>query len=140
MSKDFICGMKNAISNIDGASRGNPGDASYGVIINFNGKKYVLKNFLGIATNNEAEYEALLAVLNWAFKNKIEFLKVFSDSKLLVEQIKGKYKVRSENLKKLHQKAIEDIKKIPKFQIYYIKREFNKEADKVANECLDENL
>lgn len=140
MSKDIICGMKNAISHIDGASRGNPGNASYGVVINSNGKKYVLKKFLGIATNNKAEYEALLAVLNWAFENKIEFLKVFSDSKLLVEQIRGKYKAKSENLKKLHKEAMEKINKIPKFQIYYIKREYNKEADKVANECLDESL
>lgn len=140
MSKDIICGMKNAISYIDGASRGNPGNASYGVVINSNGKKYVLKKFLGIATNNKAEYEALLAVLNWAFENKIEFLKVFSDSKLLVEQIRGKYKVKSENLKILHKEAMENINKIPKFKIYYIKREYNKEADKVANECLDESL
>lgn len=130
--------MKVAVSYIDGASRGNPGRASYGVIINFEGKKYYLKKNLGIATNNEAEYEALLAVLRWAVENKVDFLKVFSDSKLLVEQIKGNFKVKAKNLKDLHLEALEKIKKIPKFSIYYIKREYNKEADEIANNCLEE--
>lgn len=131
--------MKKVESNIDGASRGNPGYASYGAIIKTDKNKYILKKFLGKKTNNEAEYYALLAVLDWCLKNKIEYLKVFSDSKLLVEQIRGKYKVKSENLKKLHLKAMENIKKIPKFYIYFIKREYNKEADEIANRCLDEN-
>lgn len=130
--------MKKAESNIDGASRGNPGNSSYGAIIRTEGKKYILKKFLEKKTNNEAEYYGLLAVLNWALKNNIEYLKVFSDSKLLVEQIRGRYKVKSENLKKLHTKAMEYIKKIPKFYIYFVKREYNKEADEIANKCLDE--
>lgn len=130
--------MKVAIAHIDGASRGNPGKASFGAVINFDGKKYILKKNLGIKTNNIAEYEGLLAILKWAEENKIEFLKVFSDSKLLVEQIKGKYKVKSPNLKDLHKKAIEMIEKIPKFSIYFIKREYNSEADEIANKCLDE--
>lgn len=132
--------MKRATANIDGASRGNPGEASYGVVISFDGKKYILKKYLGIKTNNMAEYEGLLALLEWAEKNKIEELKVFSDSKLLVEQIRGKYKVKSKNLKDLHQKAMEIIEKIPKFSIYFIKREYNREADEIANRCLDEKI
>jgi ribonuclease HI len=131
--------MKMAVAYIDGASRGNPGKASYGVLIEIDGEKYTLKKNLGISTNNVAEYEALLALLKWSEENKIDFLKVFSDSKLLVEQIKGNFKVKSENLKKLHKEAIEKIKKIKNFKIYYIRREFNKEADKIANKCLDEN-
>lgn len=132
--------MKSATAHIDGASRGNPGEASFGVLISFEGKKYILKKNLGIRTNNVAEYEGLLALLEWAKENKIEALKVFSDSKLLVEQIKGKYKVKSKNLKDLHQKALEMIKEIPKFSIYFVKREYNKEADEIANRCLDEKL
>lgn len=132
--------MKSATANIDGASRGNPGEASYGVVISFDGKKYILKKYLGMKTNNMAEYEGLLALLEWAEKNKIEELKVFSDSKLLVEQIRGKYKVRSKNLKELYLKAMEIIEKIPKFSIYFIKREYNSEADEIANRCLDEKI
>lgn len=132
--------MKTATAHIDGASRGNPGVASFGVVITFDGKKYILKKNLGIKTNNAAEYEGLLALLKWAEENKIENLKVFSDSKLLVEQIKGKYKVKSKNLKELHQKAMEMIEKIPKFSVYFIKREYNKEADEIANKCLDEKI
>jgi len=128
-----------AVAYIDRASSGNPGKGSYGVLIEIDGEKYTLKKNLGISTNNVAEYEALLALLKWSEENKIDFLKVFSDSKLLVEQIKGNFKVKSENLKKLHKEAIEKIKKIKNFKIYYIRREFNKEADKIANKCLDEN-
>ncbi len=131
--------MKSAVAYIDGASRGNPGKASYGVLIEIEGKTYTLKKNLGISTNNVAEYEALLALLNWCLEKKVNSLKVFSDSKLLVEQIKGNFKVKAENLKKLHREALEKINKIQNFKIYYIKREFNKEADKIANQCLDEN-
>lgn len=131
--------MKSAVAYIDGASRGNPGKASYGILIEMEGKIYTLKKNLGISTNNVAEYEALLALLNWCLEKKVDSLKVFSDSKLLVEQIKGNFKVKAENLKKLHREALEKINKINNFKIYYIRREFNKEADKIANQCLDEN-
>ncbi len=132
--------MNETIAYIDGASRGNPGKAAYGVFIRIDEREVILKGFLGNKTNNVAEYEGLLALLNWAVDKKIQSLKVFSDSKLLVEQIKGRYKIKSENLKDLNLKAKEIIKKIPNFKIYYIKREHNKIADEIANKCLDEDI
>ncbi len=132
--------LNEAIAYIDGASRGNPGKAAYGVFIRMGEREVILKGFLGNKTNNVAEYEGLLALLNWAVDKKIQSLKVFSDSKLLVEQIKGRYKVKSENLKDLNLKIKEIIKKIPNFKIYYIKREYNKIADEIANKCIDENI
>ncbi len=132
--------LNETIAYIDGASRGNPGKAAYGVFIRIDEREVILKGFLGNKTNNVAEYEGLLALLNWAVDKKIQSLKVFSDSKLLVEQIKGRYKIKSENLKDLNLKAKEIIKKIPNFKIYYIKREHNKIADEIANKCLDEDI
>jgi ribonuclease HI len=94
-------------AHCDGGSRGNPGPSGYGAVItDENGNKIAeLSEFLGIRTNNYAEYSGLLAVLAYAVENKHQSLKVVSDSELMVKQIQGKYKVNSPDLKPLWQEA-----------------------------------
>lgn len=124
----------------DGASRGNPGYASYGFSIrNEQGK--VLHDegkYLGIATNNFAEYSAVLSALEYVVREmeKIREINFLMDSKLVVEQLSGRYKIKSANLKPL----IFKIKELGKNLIItykHIPREFNKDADFLANQALD---
>jgi len=126
-----------AVIYADGGSRGNPGDAAYGVVIQRAGRTIRMGRALGIATNNEAEYQALLAGLDWAIKEGIADLTVFTDSELVVKQVGGKYKVKHPNLKPLFLAVLERKRKIKKFKIYHIKREHNTEADALVNEVLD---
>ncbi len=133
--------------NTDGASRGNPGKASYGIVIK-NDEGEILdtkKDFLGITTNNIAEYtgvlEALKLVKNRYNLEKIKKINIISDSELLVKQLNKIYKVKNLNLKKYFDE-IERIKKefIEKgieVSFKHVKREYNKEADALANEVLD---
>ena len=95
------------IANIDGASRGNPGPASYAVVIRDpNGKTILeLAKNIGRETNNVAEYYALLAALDYATSHNIPSLRIRSDSELLVRQMQGRYKVKSTDLKPLHERA-----------------------------------
>ena len=92
----------------DGASRSNPGDASIGVSILFDGKEvHAISKKIGIATNNEAEYQALIDGLNFCIDNSIKEIDVFLDSNLVVEQVNKNYKVKAENLKVLNSKVDE---------------------------------
>ena len=126
-----------AVIYADGGSRGNPGEAAYGIIVQRSGRTMRMGRALGVATNNEAEYQALLAGLDWAIKENITDLTVFTDSELVVQQVSGKYKVKHPNLKPLFLLALERKKKIKKFKIFHIKREHNSEADALVNEVLD---
>ena len=126
-----------AVIYTDGGSRGNPGEAAYGVVIQRAGRTIRMGRALGVATNNEAEYQGLLAGLDWALKEGITDLTVFSDSELVVQQVSGKYKVKHPNLKPLFLQALERRKKIKKFKIHHIRREHNTEADALVNEVLD---
>ena len=126
-----------AVIYTDGGSRGNPGEAAYGVVIQRAGRTIRMGRALGVATNNEAEYQGLLAGLDWALKEGITDLTVFSDSELVVQQVSGKYKVKHPNLKPLFLQALERRKKIKKFKILHIRREHNTEADALVNEVLD---
>jgi len=126
-----------AVIYADGGSRGNPGEAAYGIVIQRAGRIMRMGRALGIATNNEAEYQALLAGLEWAIREGITDLTVFTDSELVVKQVSGKYKVKHPNLKPLFLLALERKKKIKKFKIYHVKREHNAEADALVNEVLD---
>ena len=126
-----------AVIYADGGSRGNPGEAAYGIIVQRSGRTMRMGRALGVATNNEAEYQALLAGLDWALKEGIADLTVFTDSELVVQQVSGKYKVKHPNLKPLFLMALERKKKIKKFKIFHIKREHNSEADALVNEVLD---
>ncbi len=127
------------VAHIDGASRSNPGLAAYGVVIKTADGKQLdsLKKFLGQASNNVAEYEALLAALDYALRSGHRRLKVLSDSELLTRQIEGTYKVKSPDLKPLHERARQMIARLEKFSIEHVPREQNREADRLANQALD---
>jgi probable phosphoglycerate mutase len=127
------------IANIDGASRGNPGPASYAVILRDPAGKVILelaKN-LGRETNNVAEYYALLAALDYATSYGIRALRIRSDSELLVRQMQGRYKVKSADLKPLYERALKLTRQLEYFAIEHVPREMNREADLLANVALD---
>ncbi len=125
---------------IDGASRGNPGEAGAGAIFKDSRGKILKKTgkYLGVATNNVAEYQALLLGLKEARKLGAKKLVIYSDSELLIKQMEGEYRVKSENLKDLFRKAIKELKKFSRSAFFHIPREDNKEADKLANRAIDE--
>jgi ribonuclease HI len=127
-------------ANIDGGSRGNPGPASYGVVIRDPRGEIVarLKKYIGRTTNNVAEYYGLIAALDYAQSNNIRALRVESDSELLVKQMRGQYKVKSADLKPLYERAKKMSQAIPTFRIEHVYREQNREADLLANEAMDE--
>jgi len=124
---------------IDGASRGNPGPAAYAVVVKATdgASLAAISKFLGQATNNVAEYEGLLAALGYALRHHYLRLKVVSDSELMVRQIQGSYKVKSPGLKLLHQRAREMIARLAAFSIEHVRREHNREADRLVNQALN---
>ena len=122
----------------DGASRSNPGDASIGVSILLDGKEVeTISKKIGIATNNEAEYQALIDGLNYCVDNSIKEIEVFLDSNLVVEQVNKNFKVKAANLKVLNSKVKELIEKFKFIEINHVYREENKRADQLANMALD---
>ncbi len=129
-------------AHCDGGSRGNPGPAGYGAVIeDANGKVLArLSEFLGIQTNNYAEYSGLLGVLKWALEHGHRRLKVVSDSELMVNQMKGRYKVGSPVLRPLWEEARGLTRKLEKFEIGHTLRGGNKEADKLANDAMDKGM
>src|SRR5215469_8340192 len=126
--------------NIDGASRGNPGPAAYGVVIRDARGETVakLKKYIGRFTNNVAEYYGLIAALDYAQSQGIRAIRVESDSELLVKQMRGLYKVKSTDLQPLFERAEKMAKAFDSFRIDHVYREQNREADGLANEALDE--
>ncbi len=126
----------------DGGSRGNPGPAGYGVFIQGeNGAPLAeLSDFLGVKTNNVAEYSGLLAALEWALANGARELRVVSDSELMVKQIKGQYSVKSPDLKPLYEEAKRRAAKLARFEMQHVLRGKNKEADRLANEAMDRGM
>lgn len=125
---------------IDGASRGNPGKAGIGIVVKENGKKIKsISQYVGKATNNVIEYKALIYALKETKSFSSEEVKIFSDSKLLVNQLTGKYKVKSEKLKSLYKRVAELAQEFKKIDIEKIAREDNKEADKLANKAIDKS-
>ncbi|MFL2694151.1 MAG: ribonuclease HI family protein [Candidatus Actinomarina sp.] len=122
----------------DGASRSNPGDASIGVSILLDGKEVeTISKKIGVATNNEAEYQALIDGLNYCVDNSIKEIEVFLDSNLVVEQVNKNFKVKAANLKVLNFKVEELIKEFKFIEIKHVYREDNKRADQLANMALD---
>ena len=131
----------SAIANIDGGSRGNPGPAGYGVRIEqSDGTILELKEFLGSCTNNIAEYSGLIAALRWAAEHAVSELRVRSDSELLVKQMRGEYRVKNPGLLPLYEDARALIRKIGGVTFEHVRREFNKDADRLANEAMDEGV
>ena len=122
----------------DGASRSNPGEAAIGVSIQNDGKEiHTISKAIGVASNNEAEYLALESALEYCIKNNFVNLEIFLDSKLVVEQVNGNFKVKSNNLKPLRDKILEHIEKLEFVNINHVYREHNKRADELANLALD---
>src|ERR1700704_1595254 len=126
-------------ANIDGAARGNPGPASYGLVLRRPDGTPLesLGKYIGRHTNNVAEYYALIAALDYALANGIKRLRVQSDSQLIVNQIKGLYKVKHPDLRPLHERAKKLAAGLEAFAIQYVPREQNHEADAAANAALD---
>jgi probable phosphoglycerate mutase len=125
----------------DGGSRGNPGLAGWGVyIVDLDGTVLAeLSGPLGVATNNVAEYHGLIAALQWAADNDITALAVKGDSLLLVEQMRGNYKVKNEGLKPLHMRARMLVMQIGNVSFAHVPRERNKDADRLSNVGMDAN-
>jgi probable phosphoglycerate mutase len=129
-------------AHCDGGSRGNPGPSGYGAVVTSADGAVLaeLSEYLGIRTNNYAEYSGLLAVLAWALENGHTQVKVVSDSELMVKQIQGKYRVNSPDLKPLWQQARDRIAKLDRFEITHALRHKNKEADALANAAMDRGM
>ena len=124
------------VAYVDGAARGNPGPAGAGAYFLPDAEHPAAADFflaLGRATNNEAEYRALLLALAEAERRGATEVAIFSDSLLLVEQVNGRFRIKAENLKPLLREAILRAKAFPRFSITHVRREKNREADRLAN-------
>jgi ribonuclease HI len=126
---------------VDGGARGNPGPAGYGAHIVDDAGSIVaeLHGALGIATNNVAEYNGLLAALQWALERGVSVLHVKADSLLLVEQMRGNYRVKNSGLIPLYQRARGLVPRIGHVTFEHIPREQNKDADRLSNLGMDAN-
>ena len=124
----------------DGGSRGNPGPAGYGVYIEDEQGQKVdeLYEFLGVKTNNVAEYSGLLAALEFAIEEGHPCLRVVADSELMVKQMQGKYRVNSPDLRPLYDEAKRRVARLDGFRIEHVLRGKNKHADRLANLAMDE--
>jgi ribonuclease HI len=124
----------------DGAARGNPGPAGLGVVIEDEQGLRLrgLCRYIGKATNNQAEYLAIIEGLQAIAEWKPERLEVFLDSKLVVEQLSGNYRVKNGALAPLHRQATELLRRFPEVSVKHVPREKNKGADALANRAIDE--
>lgn len=128
-------------AHVDGGARGNPGSAGFGVVIT-DEHGQILSEFyqgIGIATNNVAEYRALLAALEWCAAHGHTHVHVRSDSLLLVEQMNGNYRVKHEGLLPLYRQARHLIARVGEVTFEHVRREHNKDADRLANLGMDQN-
>ena len=125
----------------DGGARSNPGPAGYGVhIVDDDGTVLAeLSGSLGNTTNNIAEYHGLLAALQWAIDHDVKHIAIKGDSLLIIEQMRGNYKVKNEGLKPLHMKARMLVMQIGDVSFAHVPREQNKEADRLSNVGMDGN-
>jgi len=126
--------------HVDGASRGNPGEAGFGVhVTGPDGTEVAsLYGYLGRATNNVAEYQALLHGLRFALGRGTSLVEVYSDSELLVRQIEGRYRVKNPGLRPLHREAMSLLARFETARVAHVPREENREADALANRAVDE--
>jgi ribonuclease HI len=126
--------------HVDGASRGNPGEAGFGVHVTAPDGSEVaaLFGYLGTATNNVAEYQGLLHGLRFALARGASSVEVFSDSELLVRQLEGRYRVKSPGLVPLHREAQGLLARFARAKVAHVPRERNREADALANRAVDE--
>ena len=130
------------IVNVDGGARGNPGPAAIGVVIR-DGEGNVLQDLgetIGEATNNVAEYKALIRGIELARELGADELQIHGDSELVVKQMLGQYKVKHPDMKPLHAKAKEALSGLDSWQISHVRREQNAEADALVNQALDASI
>lgn len=123
----------------DGGSRGNPGPAGHGVLVQAEDGTVLaeLSQYLGVRTNNYAEYSGLLAALEYALAHGHRRLRVYSDSELMVRQVRGEYKVKSPDLRPLYEEAKRRIARLEAFEVRHVLRGKNKRADQLANAAMD---
>jgi ribonuclease HI len=129
----------NAKLSTDGGARGNPGPAAYGYVLEAEDGTVLdaRGEAIGVATNNVAEYRALIAGLEKAVELEIDELEVISDSELLVKQMQGEYKVKNETLRELNEEANFLERKLGRVRYRAVRREHNELADRLVNEALD---
>jgi ribonuclease HI len=125
------------VVHIDGASRGNPGEAGFGIHISDGTRTVELYGYLGQATNNVAEYQALLHALRHALARGAPEIEIYSDSELVVRQIEGRYRVKNEGLVPLYREALALLKRFQRASVRHVAREQNRDADRLANLALD---
>ncbi len=127
------------VAHTDGGARGNPGPAAAGIVIENDSQQTLFHGgyYLGRTTNNVAEYRAIILGLEQAQKLGASQVDLFSDSELIVKQLKGQYKVKNANLKPLYEQVRELIAALKTFSVRHVYRENNSEADRLVNEALD---
>lgn len=132
--------MMAIVAYIDGGARGNPGPAGYGVRIEDEQGSLIneFNGFIGNSTNNVAEYNGLLAALRYAQQHGHRSLRIRSDSELLVKQMRGEYRVKNAGLQPLHQQARAIAESLERVVYEHVRREQNKDADRLANLAMDE--
>lgn len=131
---------KTLVVFIDGAASNNPGPAGVGMVFMQNEQIInTVSEYIGERTNNEAEYIALIKALRVSLNYDVKSIKIFSDSELVVKQIKGIYNIKQENLKKLYNEALSLIKEFEYFEITHIVRDLNAQADKLAKSAIAHN-
>lgn len=132
-------GRKSFSGRIDGGARGNPGPAGIGVLLEEEGgERDEYYAYLGTTTNNVAEYAALLVLLAHSLRRGATDLAIHSDSQLLVKQMEGTYRVKNPRLQALHAEARRLMARIPRVTLRHVRREENREADRLANRAMDE--
>lgn len=131
----------------DGGSRGNPGPAGYGAVVQkFDAKTKVwttvheMKKYLGVATNNQAEYQGLIAALEGALALGADEVECLADSELMIKQMNHEYRVKNEKLAPLFLRAYNLSTSFKRVTYRHVRREFNKEADRLVNQAIDEAL
>lgn len=131
--------MKTLVINTDGGARGNPGPAGTGVVIKNKEGEIVYRHggYIGSATNNVAEYRALIKALTEAHNLAATAVKINMDSELIVKQMLGQYKIKEPTLQTLAGQVLALLKKFDHYTFTHIRREFNKEADMLVNQAID---
>lgn len=132
--------MSKLIIYTDGGSRGNPGPAGIGIVFKNEAGETINEfyRYLGVATNNQAEYTAILEAMEKAQKTEAQELNFYMDSELAVKQLTGKYQVKNPGLIPLYLKILNLKKHFKKVNFTHVRREYNKEADALANKAMDE--
>jgi ribonuclease HI len=135
-----VSAPQSIVAYIDGGARGNPGPAGFGVRVENDHGELIeeFHGFLGSATNNIAEYNGLLAALRYAQQHGHRHVRIKSDSELLVKQMTGEYRVKNAGLQPLYQQAQSLARALERVAFEHVRREQNKDADRLANQAMDE--